>query len=402
MSDPSPFLRRINRALARAHQAGLPIPRLDLPAIEAEACKREGVARIPGERWREPLSILLRDLEEHAALSPLGRVIACGQMVGQLRARIRAERLLREHPDIGERPIHRPVIVVGPMRSGTTRIQRLLACDPRFSHTRMFEGMEPVPFGPGRFDRRLPMAAAVQAFMRSADREIGRIHPTGPLQPDEEIGLHSFSFHGAQYEAQWHVPNFARYSEEADTIGVYREFAALLKIMAWNRGDPPDKIQLLKSPQFTADLPALLQAFPDARLICLSRDPVAVVGSAASLVWHQQRLHSDAVSRERVGREWLRKSALRHRRTLAALHAHPQVPRVELHFDEVNRDWERAMRRVYDQLQMELTPPVLARMGAYLNKARAHHGHHYDLADFGLNEAEVRRAFEPGADLSAR
>ena len=42
---------------------------------------KEGVGRVPGRHWREPFRLLLEELDGSARLSPLGRVIANGQMV---------------------------------------------------------------------------------------------------------------------------------------------------------------------------------------------------------------------------------------------------------------------------------------------------------------------------------
>ena len=49
----------------------------------------------------------------------------------------------------------------------------------------------------------------------------------------------------------------------------------------------------LKTPQHMLDLPALMKVFPDARLIFTHRDPLAIVGSAASLAWNQTIIYSD-------------------------------------------------------------------------------------------------------------
>ncbi len=362
---------------------------LDQKALEAEACRREGAEAVPGEEWRKPFGLLVRELEETAALSPIGQQIANGQLVTLLRMRIRAERTLRRYPEIGERPLSAPVIILGHMRSGTTRLHRLLAQDPQFAHTRHFESLEPVPSR----GRRL-RAGAIQAFLEQANPVLGAIHPTAPLEPEEEWGLHSYSWHGAQMLAQWHVPGFAAYQRRRDLAVPYAEFAMLLRLIGWSRGDSPDKPWLLKSPQFMGDLHAVLRQFPDATLLCLRRDPVAVAGSSASLVWNQRRLHNDHADPEQVGREWLEQTIWRERQAQAARECHPHVPQLEVDFDEVSSDWEGAVRRIYDFLHRPLSAAALGRMRRYMARPARHLGHRYRLEDFGLGEEEVRRALE--------
>lgn len=389
MPERLPRIAAANRFLRYAWTNGWwPEPSLDPSAVQAEACRREGVAEIPGRHWQEPFGLLLADLTGPARLSPLGRQIANGQLVTLLRMRIRAEQLLRATPAILARPISAPVIVVGHMRSGTTRLHRLLAQDRRFAHTRLFESLEPVP----RAGRKL-RSAAVQRFLEPLNPALAAIHPSGTLQPEEEFGLHSLSFHGAQMEAQWHVPCFAAFARARDKAVPYREFATLLRLIGWSRRENAAKPWLLKSPQFTGELDAVLSQFPDARLLCLHRDPVAVVGSSASLVWHHRQVHGEAADPRQVGAEWLDRTAWRDRQMRETLARHRQVPQLQIGFDEVGADWQSAVRRIYDFLDLPLGPEVLRRMQRYMERPARHLGHHYRLKDFGLGEADVRHAF---------
>ena len=63
--------------------------------------------------------------------------------------------------------------------------------------------------------------------------------------------------------------------------------------------------------RFLADIDALLTVFPNARLIGVERDPATAAASAASLVWHQRRIQSDAADARRIGAEWLAKTERR-------------------------------------------------------------------------------------------
>jgi hypothetical protein len=369
--------------LLRLWKSGLaPEPVLEEQALLRAAVGAEDVGCLgDGQAWREPLRILLGALASEADLNPLGRTIAHAQIVGALRARRRALHLWRRHPEIAQRPIEAPVIVLGSMRSGTTRIHRLLACDPRFAHTRLFETIEPVPFGPT--DRRPAKAAAVVALLRWLNPALGAIHPTSAYQPEEEFGLYNFSFASAQFEAQWRVPSFSRWWEAAPMEGVYAEFAMLLRTIAWHRRDP-GKTWLLKAPQFMQDLDTVIAAFPGARLICLHRDPAQVVASSASLVWNQMRVQSDAADPQWIGAEWLRKTRLRQERAERVRREHPRVPQIDVDYEAVSRDWRAEMRRVYSFLGYDLQPETEARMAAYLSRSKKHLGHAYSPELFGL------------------
>lgn len=386
-----PRVAAINRLLDTAWRRGiLPEPSLNPEMLERLAVGDKHDWR-GDEEWRTPFRLLCHSLADEAHLNPLGRTMAHGQIVKAIRQRRRALRLWSRHPEILRKPVEAPVIVLGPMRSGTTRIQRLLACDPRFSHTRLFESLTPVPPS-GPLDGRPLSTRLGYAFLRSLNPRIHDIHPTGARHPEEEFGLFSFSFGSAQFEAQWHVPAFVRWWEGTEVTFLYNDFRRLLQTMAWHRKDRPGNRWLLKAPQFGQDLAAVLDAFPDARLLCLDRDVEEVVGSSASLIWNQMRIQSDRVDRSAIGREWLRKTLLRQDRVRAVRAARPDVPQLDVVFSAVNRDWRAEISRIYAFLDMRLLPEVEQRMARYVDTAKAHLRHSYALEDFNLAPHQIATA----------
>ncbi|WP_106407389.1 sulfotransferase family protein [Sphingomonas jatrophae] len=386
--------RLANRLLEQAWASGAAsVPSLDPAHLVAAATARvRSDALEDAGPWRTNLDVLAAALEAEAGLSALGRTIAHGQIVAALADRARLSALWRRHPEIAEQPLAAPIIVLGQMRSGTTRMQRLLACDPRLAHTRLFESLNPVPTG-AIDDRRLRAILGL-GLARLLNPSFAAIHPTGASAPDEEAGFHSISLYGATFEAQWRVPAFARHCEALEPSPVYAEFRRLMQTVAWLRGAPA-RPWVLKLPQMMQDLPAVLATFPDARLVCLHRDATATVASSASLVLNQMALQCDAPDPHWIGREWLHKAVLRHGRAAAARAAAAHVPQVEVHFSDMNRDWRGEMRRVYAMLGLPLTAAVERRMAAYVARAaRAPlHHHRYSLDAFGLTEAGVNAAF---------
>ncbi|MET0269620.1 MAG: sulfotransferase [Sphingomonas sp.] len=382
-------MRVANAMLGKAWARGWAArPSLDPEALIRIAADRTGA--VPDRDaigWRMRLDRLCADLEQHARLTDLGRTIAHGQLVSALSGRFRAHALWRRQPDIAERPLSAPIIVVGQMRSGTTRMQRLLACDPRLTFTRFYESWNPIPAGRpyARMDARKVRGWMGLACARLLNPGFDAIHPTAWHAPDEEIGLHSLSIFGSAFEAQWRVPGFTAAVENDECTPVYREFKHLLQTLAWLRGDATDRPWVLKVPQFSQDLPALLRVFPDARLVCLHRDPPAVVASSASLVFNQMALQSHHVDPGWIGREWSRKVRLRQERTAAA-RATADVPQVEVRYDDVTQDWSRQIERVYAMLRLPLDDTVRTTMGGYIRAScpTRRTAHAYDPQRFGL------------------
>jgi hypothetical protein len=381
-------------------------PQLEPGALLKEARRVAGLDDFGlQDGWRERLDRLCTALHDEASLNALGTTIAYGQLVAALTTRLRATAMWRRNPEIEDVAIPAPIIVIGQMRSGSTRMQRLLACDDRFAFTRFFESWNPLPRWPRLplDDRKLRGWLALRVA-HGLNPKFGVIHPVRPQQADEEIGLHNIALYGAAFEAQWRVPGFARHGESTDSRPIYAEFKRHLQTIRWLREERSERPWILKLPQFSQDLDAVLHTFPDARVVVLHRDPVQVVGSCASLVHNQMAVQSDDVDRGWIGQEWLRKVALRESRIVQARQRH-HVPSIDVAFGDMHADWSAEMRRVYDMLGLALTDDVERRMRRFMQK-RGHrklNGHRYDIADYGLTEEHIHRSLgtAPAAALAA-
>lgn len=394
-----------NRALPLMWRSRL-LPRPELLEEElVERATRQTGLREFGDPWfRQPMRALIEAVRQEAGLNPVGRTVAYVHMSKLLKERLRAEHWFAAFPEIRRRPLPPPVVVVGPMRSGTTRLHRLLAADRRFAHLRMFETMCPVPPGPERparaRDRRHKFASRTLRTLHLANPDTAIIHPTDPFAPEEELGLLVPTAWGMKHEAQWRVPSYGRWCERQDATPAYRMMADLLRLNGWFRGEPANRPWLLKTPQHTLDLPALLRVFPDARLLFLHRDPAAVVGSSCSLVWNQMLVQSDHVDPGWIGREWLRKTQLKLDRMEEARQQVPPGRMIDIHYEDMDRDWRGEMRRIYAFLDMDMGPAEPA-MAAYVDgyeRENLFQRHRYQLADFGLDANAVREQLtvDPG------
>lgn len=400
LSHRSRLVNVANRSLSALWKANiLTTPELDAEYLCAHAQNKTRLSNFGDDWFQGPLKCLVEALREEALLNPLGRLAAFGQLEKVLRERLWTEHWLSSHPEIEQRSLLKPVIVVGPMRSGTTRLHRLLAADTRLSHLRFFETIFPTPAPCAHRtdkDKRRAKAAVILAALHCLNPTTAVIHPTGSLEPEEELGLLVASIWGMKHEAQWHVPTYGRWSEGQDATPAYLHLARLLRLVGWMRGEDDSRPWVLKTPQHTLDLPALRRVFPDARFIFTHREPEALVGSSCSLAWNQMIIHSDHVDPKDVGSAWLHKTALQVERMLDARELIPESQRIDIRYADMDRDWCAVMARVYGFLDMDIAPalPAMARYVADAERKRNDHLHCYHLAAFGLDGGKVSEQFE--------
>jgi len=155
--------------------------------------------------------------------------------------------------------------------------------------------------------------------------------------------------------------------------------------------DADRKPWLLKNPSHTGGMPALLNVFPDARIIVTHRDPVEAVSSATSL--------TNIVS----GQLWEHGEAARNR-VEVGLHNVTRLQtardrRPDNFFDVYYRDFVaepmRVVTAIYRRFGLELSPTAQARMRTWIgqNPQDKFGAHRYSAQQLGLDSSEIRRRF---------
>ena len=383
----APLVDRLARFLDHGWDKGwIPPPPLDPEELIRRGSKGfraedETFGRSPEdvEDFRLRLEKLCDAVGSEARLNAVGRAFAYGLLTRAIQQRFALGALWRKRPDLLSTPIAPPIIVAGQMRSGTTRIHRLLAADPAHSATRFCDSWHPVPERP---DLR-PLRGGFKLFMaRKLDPWLDSLHPFGAARADEELGWLASALDHSAYEAQWHIPSYVAFSEARDPTPVYREFERILRTDAAQHGNA-DRPRVLKVPQFTEDLMVLLDRFPNAKLVVSKRCSEETLRSSVSLVANQMVIQSDEVDLDRIENEWRRKIVLRQRRLEHALSTFEGTV-AEIDFDRLGEYWQAEMKRLYDELGLPLGAVALNAMRAEMDRSEngQHKVHAAHLAGF--------------------
>lgn len=385
-----------NDFLSKAWGKGwLPPPNLEPDALWALAAKSFGARAAIAEQggrseediadFRERLSLLCASVQAEADLNPLGQTLAFGQLMRAVKNRLALGDLWAKRPTLLETALAPPIIVIGHMRSGTTRIHKLLAADPAHSHTRYCDAYHPVPARAGvnraKSAVELAMLGVINPWMQS-------IHPMAPAEVEEELAWISAALHHSIYESQWRIPAYSAWSEAQDAAPIYREFRRMFQTDAASRGNAA-RPRVLKVPAFAEDLTALLALFPDARLVLASREHEAVLKSAVSLAANQMAVQSDTCDLTQIEALWRHKIALREARLASALEGW-RGPVARLSFEDLNADWEGAIAQCYRDLGLALTPGALSAMRRMMaaSEGGQHKAHAAQLAGFASPAAQ--------------
>jgi hypothetical protein len=369
---------------------------LDRDAILSEGAARAGDGDVDeGAGWVHALDVLVDSTNREARLSA-GGAAAMGEKLTDLTSeRLRADALLRAHPDLAGRPVSVRYAVSGFARSGTTVLHRLLGCDPDVDFLPTWQAFRPVPSGqcaPADDPRRDEMNAAVEMM-----REMGAlaVHPMSTDEPEEEVFLLQHSFASLLFELNCPMPSFVEWLGATDQRGAYEFVFDLIRLNQWAAGASFDRPRVAKSPQFLFDLATVLEVMPGAVIAVTHRDPVEVVGSYCSIYANGRRRFMEDVDLHEVGAERVGELERIASRAAAARAASDPARFVDVQYTQLLTDPLGVVEQVYAAGSVDLTGATCDAIRVWLDANPQNKGgrHTYDLGDYGLDQDEIRARF---------
>ena len=375
----------------------------DAEALLAEARRRTGLDDFGDPRFREPMDRLLDSLEHEAKLHAAGRASQRERILGSLTTRLEAEALIARHPEIEAEKLDAPLVIVGPTRSGTTRLHRMLAVDPRHFAVLWWENRSPVP-RPGtdwrRDDRRIAEAREEVRQVLTAAPQMNAIHPWDPMGPDEDALLCEHAFLSYVPESSVHVPSYRDWMQDTDVTPAYEYLARMLRILQWQKRERGERgiRWVLKTPQHLGFIETFFRVFPDARIVQTHRDPLSAVPSAASMYSTLWQITSDSVDLSAVGhqcRDRLELDLGRFRAFRAARERETPELVYDLWFEDMERDPIGPVERLYAWLGTPWLPETRRALEQWLvdNAREKRPAHRYGFETFGLTKGDLLARF---------
>jgi hypothetical protein len=301
-----------------------------------------------------------------------------------------------------------PLFVVGPPRSGTTFLHRVLSEDAQFTTFRTWECL----FAPSITERRLwlafsrvdgwlgrPVARLVHRLQQRLFARLDGIHAMTLTAPEEDylaltpifacfILVLPFPF----AEFIWRMGTFDRDMTEDEKRLVMGYYRACLQKHLYVHG--PDKRLLSKNASFSPLVGSLRATLPDCRIICCMRDPVEAVPSQLSslrdglaLFGHDPR---DPAFRDRLTEQLV----FYYEHLLATLKTTPRQHHVFVPMSALQQSLLRTLSGIYHRLGIALSDEMIDYLGSAERSARQYRSsHRYTLADFGLDLETLTERF---------
>jgi hypothetical protein len=311
-------------------------------------------------------------------------------------------------PEYRQEEIREPVFILGTPRSGTTFLHRLLAKDERtFTTMRLRD----ILVGPSVCHRRL--FGGLSQVDRALGRPVGRLatHLTRLAQRGNVMHTTTLNAPEEDLVVLWHICSsimlweqsalvhgtrpYVYFDEEmpdADKERIMGFYASCVQrhmyAHAEQTGAPVH--YLSKSPAFAGRVDALLDAFPDARLVYLVRNPLRVIPSYVSLLGYAWA-YFGVIGGERIRCDFVM-DTVRHwyRHPLERFESAPPGSVTIVRYEDLRADVEGTVRRIYRKFGLTLAPDFAAILAREAERARAYRSQHkYSLERLGLSRDRI-------------
>jgi len=358
--------------------------------LVTRARERAGLDDFGEDSWQEGLRLLIDTCESAPGVNPGGREFVYSQFVDALWNRLRVIEYVRQHPEIADETVERPLVVLGLPRTGTSLASCLLDQDPRRRSLLTWEAEDSVPPSTPETLRNDPRClkkkgelAVLAEGLKAAD--IPLVHWDEADGPTECLFVQNQDFKAYLWEAFMPTPDYAEWLLTTDMASAYAYQHTVLKIL---QSRAPG-IWSLKMPSHAVHIEALLAAFPDVRIVWAHRDPFQASASFLRLNYLSRAVTGAELDLDNIVANVLVQLRAHVARPLQTRRRIGDDRFFDLHYAELMRDPIAVMRALYDWAADDLTADTERSMLGWLER---HPQNRHGVAPYSLDGSGVTRA----------
>lgn len=367
---------------------------LDAGAIE-DAARRISGLDVDDPEAAEPLRVLVDSSNTDAELHRVGLEGMWNKLTRILANRLRMKRDLAAHPEILDESVDRPIIIVGPPRTGSTKTQKVFAASGDFNWLSMWQTSYPSLITGDRDESpqaRIEGGLEYERWMEAASPGMKYAHPFLAMEPEEDSWILEHSLLSPVFLGFSRVDSYVAWMIQQDRTTQFTHLRDTLKYLQWQGIADSAKRWILKCPMYCGMETALLDTFPDAVFLMTHRTPVSSLPSGASML---ELFHACYSHKQPDIEGYYRGAGAGLARHMKNRRRHPEMRVHDIHFTDLVSDVESVARAVYGFAGEPLGDASLARMLEWdrRNPKGAKGKHVYTLEQYGFSREQIESDF---------
>lgn len=373
------------------------------------AVRSTGLSDFGDVARQAPLRALVSSMQRETwtSMTPTAREKFLEYVVGRLQARLRLQADRKTYPEIARQQIARPIIIVGPPRSGSTLLHTLLSLDPDNMVPEHWMCLEPSP--------PLALGAPAQERLDRAHRRlmslfdlIPDIFVTHPYMIEEGAGalaecgsdILSMVFTCQELWCFYRGEDYRRFLLDADHTVELQFHHEFLQHLQWGMNR---ERWVLKGSDHTLWLRELAAQYPDALLVWTHRDLAQQLGSLASIQSILRGLTGHPVEGEE--RKALGRGAIDHQCAsfLKGMEARKTIGErqfMDVSYHDVMKEPVRTVARIYERHSLKMSRQHATNIERWLrdNPQNKHGVHKHSPEEFDMQADAINRQFAQYVD----
>lgn len=370
---------------------------LDADELMADARADTGLDDFGDELFVEPLRRFLSSAQAEGQLSAMGMAGLKADVDRLLCNRLRIRAAISAHPEILDEDVADPIVITGVPRTGTTKLQKVIAANPGFQYLPLWRGLYPAPLAdPGTEPDPRVTIVDQQTAMLSQFPDLMAGHPMETHEPEEDLLLLQLSFRTPVFGMLYRAPSYVDWLAGEDQAPAYADLREALQYLQWQDGGRRNRPWVLKTPLHLGALDHVFTYFPKATVVVCHRDIHDAVPSMARLFEVMAISRGvEGVEPEEYGRFCTEHFAqmwvdhIRLRRTISASRV------MDVAYGTIRDDVKSVLSDIYRLRGTSLDEAALKAVAEWEgdNPQHRHGKHEYSLERFGLTRSRIDTAF---------
>ncbi|MDJ0624699.1 MAG: sulfotransferase [Desulfocapsaceae bacterium] len=357
--------------------------KLSSQALINQAMEKTGLADFGGQTFTEGLNVLIDSLKNDIDLPEGTADFFYNQILQILINRLDVTQYIKDHPEVLEEKIEKPIFIVGLPRSGTTILHTLMALDPTSRFLRNYESAgsicPPSEIIPDSVDPRITTyhesmegIFTLAPVLRGINGINFMAHGSAECQ---NLMAHEFVHLG--WSCGSSLFTHGSWVSECNMNKAYQWHRLLIQLLQWKL---PNERLVLKAPMHLFGLDHLLETYPDAKIVFTHRNPLEAMVSGVSMVYHWTEFTAGKADIQAIANWYPDLWAKGLKRALKVLETVNPAQLVHILHRDITESPVETVEKIYGKFELRFSKAFKKRMITWLNdNPRSKFGRHENL-----------------------